>query len=63
MRARKVALAFGRLALLAFLAVTFLACGDATATARMICRGDSVRADWCDTCLVRCEVFDSLARR
>lgn len=38
-----------------------VACGDATGTMRAICRGDSVRADFCDTCLVRCSVWDSIA--
>jgi len=36
---------------------------DATITTRAICRGDSVDAVDCDTCLVRCSTLDTLARK
>lgn len=56
MRARKIAIRLGQLALIVFFAGFFLSCQDITWSA--ICRGDSVSTADCDTCLVSCRVIE-----
>ena len=45
---------------LALALVAAASCHDITV--RLLCRGDSTPAYPCDTCLVRCDAIDSLAR-